>query len=309
MILKKVIVKTTTDGADLVSSILLDNGCNGTTIVDKNDVLLATRDDCLSAELTTYYPPHVLVVGIIEQEDPATYIERIKESLEKLKAVDKKYGALTTRIEEVNSEHWADIWQDYYKPYTIGKIKIFGTWQRITNSWLKIPVFLNPGAAFGTGQHPTTELIISAMQKINLKDKTILDIGCGSGILGLCALKLGAKFAYLLDIDDVAIESAHLNSQTNKLSDNVSIIKKDIVYKKNNEIKSDVIFCNINSQIVLDYAKNINNNINENGVAILSGIRSEYKSAIKEAYEKQGFEFVSERELENWFVCIMKKVK
>ena len=308
MLLKKVIVKTTSEGADLVSSILLDNGCNGTTIVDKNDVFAVTRNDQLSTELTTYYPPHVLVVGIIELDDSTSAINSIKTSLEKLKDMDKKYGALTTRIEEVNSEHWADIWQDYYKPYTIGKIKIYGTWQKQTGSLFKIPVVLNPGVAFGTGQHPTTELVIRCMQKINLKDKTVLDLGCGSGILGFCALKLGGKNATLIDVDEVATESSKLNATTNGLTDRVTVLKEDIIYNKNSNIKADVVLCNINSQIALDYSKNINDNIDNKGVAIISGIRAEFKPLIKEAYSKKGFEIIGEDSLENWFALIMRKI-
>ena len=308
MILKKVIVKTTSDGSDLVSSILIDNGCNGTTIVDKNDVFHATRNESLSAELTAFYPPHVLVVGIIEHDDPNASIESIKADLEILKQKNKNLGALTTRIEEVNSEHWADIWQDYYKPYTIGKIKVYGTWQRQSGSLFKIPVVLNPGVAFGTGQHPTTELVIMHMQRFNLKDKIVLDLGCGSGILGLCALKLGAQHAYLVDIDNVAIDSTTLNAKTNKLENKLTILNEDIVYNKNTNIKADFIFCNINSQIDLDYAKNINNNINNNGIVILSGIRSDYRSTIKDEYIKQGFEILNEHTLSDWFSLILRKI-
>lgn len=308
MIFKKVIVKTNSDGADIVSSILLDNGCNGTTIVDKSDVIIVAKDDKTATELTKYYPQNVLVVGVIEVEDANSAIEQITKELETIKKNSNKLGALTLRTEEVNSEHWTDIWQDYYKAYTIGKIKICGTWQRQSKSLFKIPVLLNPGAAFGTGQHPTTELVIMSMQRLNLKNKTIMDVGCGSGILGICAVKLGAKHAYMLDIDNVAVESAMLNAQTNNVKDKVTVLKKDIIYKKNNSLKADIIFCNINSKINYDYAANINNNINKDGVAILSGILPEYRALIKDAYTKQGFEVMSELTLDNWITYVMRKI-
>lgn len=309
MILKKVIVKTTTEGADLVSSILIENGCTGTTIVDKTDVIIATKDETKASELTRFYPKNVLVVGVIEHEDPTQALKDINQTLEYIKKNSDNLGELSIRTEDVNSEHWSDIWQDYYKAYIVGKIKICGTWQRQTKSLFKIPLYLNPGAAFGTGQHPTTELVIMSMQKfINLKDKTVIDVGCGSGILGLCALKLGAKHATLLDIDDVAVDSALLNAQTNNLKDKVSVIKKDIIYKKDTTIKGDVIFININSQINYDYAKNVNNNINPNGIIILSGILPEYREKIKNVYEEQGFKVISELTLDNWITYVMRKV-
>lgn len=308
MILKKVIVKTTTEGADIVSAILINNGCTGTTIVDKTDVIIATKDDKSASELTRFYPQNVLVVGVIEHEDPKTAIADIKAELAELKKANNSLGELTVRTEEVNSEHWSDIWQDYYKAYIVGKIKICGTWQKQGKHFFKIPVLLNPGAAFGTGQHPTTELVIMSMQKLNLKNKVVMDVGCGSGILAICALKLGAKHAIMLDIDDVAIESSILNAQTNNVKDKVTVLKKDIVYKKDTELKADILFVNINSKVNMDYAKNINNNINEKGVVILSGILPEYRAKIKNAYISQGFEVMDELTLDNWITYVMRKV-
>lgn len=306
MLLKKVIVKTTTKGTDIVSAILLENGCRGTTIVDKADVVISTSDEKQANELTRFYPDGALVVGVIENDNPQASITKIRELLKNLRS-NKEYGPLTARIEEVNSEHWSDIWQDYYKAYIVGKIKICGTWQKAGSSLFKIPIYLNPGAAFGTGQHPTTELVITAMQKLNLKNKTVLDVGCGSGILGICAIKLGAKHATLIDIDDVAIESSLLNAATNKIEDKVSVIKEDIIYKENTELKGDVIFVNISSMVNLDYANNVNNNINTNGILILSGILPEYRSKIKDAYTKQGFDILDEYTLDNWITFVLRK--
>jgi len=308
MILKKVIVKTNSEGADIVSAILIENGCSGTTIVDKSDVVVTAKDDRTVSELTRYYPQNVLVVGVINNEDPEQDLAQIEKELKELKANTKSLGELSVRTEEVNSEHWSDIWQDYYKAYTIGKIKICGTWQKQTKSLFKIPVLLNPGAAFGTGQHPTTELVIMSMQRLSLKGKTVMDVGCGSGILGICALKLGAKHAYLLDIDDVAIDSSILNAQTNNVKNQVTVLQRDIIYKEDKTLKADIIFCNINSKINLDYANNVNNNINENGVVILSGILPEYRHAIKDAYTRKGFEVMSELTLDNWITYVMRKI-
>lgn len=308
MILKKVIVKTTTEGSDLISAILIENGCTGTTIVDKSDVVIATKDAANASELTRFYPESVLVVGVIESDNPSESLKNIRAQISALKASGVKLGELTLRTEEVNSEHWSDIWQDYYKAYVVGKIKICGTWQKQSRSLFKIPVYLNPGAAFGTGQHPTTELVIMAMQKLNIKNMTVLDVGCGSGILGICALKLGAKCATLIDIDDVAIESSELNAQTNNLKDKITVIKRDIIYKEDKELKGDLLLVNINSETNLDYAKNINNNINPSGLVILSGIIPEYRDKIKNAYTKVGFEVLSELTLDNWITYVMRKV-
>lgn len=307
MLLKKIIVKTTTLGTDLVSAILLENGCKGTTIVDKSDVVFAVKDQKQANELTRFYPGDALVVGVIEEENPTEKINKIRELLKPLKA-NKELGALSVRVEVVNSEHWSDIWQDYYKAYIVGKIKICGTWQKHKASPFKIQILLNPGAAFGTGQHPSTELVIMSMQKLNLKNKTVLDVGSGSGILGITAVKLGAKHATLLDIDPVAVDSSNLNAATNKVQDRVTVLQKDIIYEQDKTLKADILLVNISSQINLDYAKNINNNINPNGYAILSGIMPEYALRIEEAYTKQGFTVQSKLKLDNWITFVLKKI-
>lgn len=306
MLLKKVIVKTTTKGTDIVSAILLENGCKGTTIVDKSDVIFTVKDEKQADELTRFYPGDALVVGVIENENPTESINKIRELLKPLKE-NKELGALSVRIEVVNSEHWSDIWQDYYKAYIVGKIKICGTWQKHKPSPFKIQILLNPGAAFGTGQHPSTELVIMSMQKLNLKGKTVLDVGSGSGILGITAVKLGAKHATLIDIDEVAVESSILNANTNNIGDKVTVLKEDIIYNENHTLKADILLVNISSQINLDYAKNINNNINPGGYAILSGIMPEYCTKIEEAYTKQGFEVQSKLKLDNWVTFVLKK--
>lgn len=307
MILKKVIIKTNTEGSDIVSSILLNNGCNGTTIVDKNDVTMTARTPKEATELTKYYPESVLVVGVIETIDADVAIKNITNELNNLYKTSPNFGDLTFRTEEVNSEHWTDIWQDYYKAYIVGKIKICGTWQKQSKSLFKIPILLNPGAAFGTGQHPTTELVIRAMQKLNLKNKTVMDVGAGSGILGICALKLGAKFAYLIDIDDVAIDASELNSKTNNVQDKVTVIKKDIIYTEDTTLKADILLVNISNEINLDFAKNVNNHVNENGIVILSGILPEYKNKIIEAYGNKGYDIISELTLDNWITYVLRK--
>ena len=145
------------------------------------------------------------------------------------------------------------------------------------------------------------------MQKLNLHGKTVMDVGCGSGILAICALKLGAKHAIMLDIDDVAIDSSILNAQTNNVKDKITVLKKDIIYEADKKLKADIIFVNISSSINLDYAENINYNINPNGIVILSGILPEYKEKTKITYESKGFEVLSELTLDNWITYVMRK--
>lgn len=311
MILTKVIVNTTTEASDLVANILMQNGSNGATIVDKSDVInFMHQYPALNYDnnIVACYPEQVLVVGVLAPENSEQGVKQIKQDLQKLlKNSPFNVGELSLRTENVNDEHWVDIWMDYYRPFTVGKLKIYASWQKRGYDIFKVPIVLKPGPAFGTGQHPTTELTLKAMQEINLKGKTVLDIGCGSGILGIAAIKLGASKAYLIDIDDVALDASGENSEINKVQDKVTILNKDLIYSPCTDIVGDVIVMNITSEVDKDYAKNIKNNLTNGGMAVISGILPEYEEATINEYKANGLEIVKRYEKDNWVSYLIKR--
>lgn len=309
MILTKVIVNTTSAGADLVSNILIKNGSNGTTIVDKKDVLDFMRENPklkYSNTITEFYPSQALVVGVI---DPATKTETLKKIKKDLTTLAKNspfvLGELSVRCEDVNDEHYKDIWNDYYKPFVVGKLKIYAKWQKVKNAFFKIPIILNPGPAFGTGQHPTTEACLALLQTLNLHGKTVLDIGTGTGILGIASIKLGAKSATLTDIDEVAIDSAKLNAETNNCLDKVNILKQDIVGDSN--FVADVALVNIDSKCAINFANGLKQNLTQHGDVIISGVLKTDLDEVSKTYERNGYKIIKQLQKEDWVAFIAQK--
>ena len=310
MILTKVIVNTTSDGSDLVANILISNGSNGATIVDKKDVVSFMADNPkleYSETIITFYPTQALVVGVVQKENQEETLKQIKKDLSALqKNSPFNVGELSIRTEDVNDEHYVDIWMDFYKPYVVGKLKIYASWQKIAKSFFKVPIIVKPGPAFGTGQHPTTECCLELLQKIPVAGKSILDIGTGTGILAICALKLGAKVACLTDIDDVAIESSNENCEINGCLNKVTILKEDVV--GNPSINADIVFLNISTEWALNYAENIKKNINKNGHLIVSGVYEYDKEKVFNHYKSCGYEIEKEMTKDGW-VTFLARVK
>ncbi len=304
MILTKVIVNTTTEASDLVANILIQNGSSGATIVDKSDVInFMHQYPALNYDpnIVSCYPEQVLVVGVLAPESADSGVKSIKMDLQQLlKNSPFNVGELSVRTESVNDEHWLDIWMDYYRPFSVGKLKIYASWQTRKHDLFKLPIVLNPGPAFGTGQHPTTELTLKAMQEINLKNKILLDIGCGSGILGIAGIKLGASKAYLIDIDDVALDASNENSELNGVLDRVEILKKDLIYSPSDDIVAGCIVMNITSEVAIDYAPNIKHNLIVGGYAIVSGILPEFAEDVANKYKENGCEIIKKYEKDNW---------
>lgn len=310
MILTKVVISTTTECSDLVSNILIENGSEGTTIVDKNDVKNIQNEkglwvDYIEADITKYYPPSVLVVGVINQKGHKDALKNIEKQLLKLsQQTSFNCGELTYRTEKVNDEHWVDIWVDFYKPITIGKFVIYANWQKTKKHLFKKPIILDPGAAFGTGQHPTTSMCIKLLQDIDLKNKFVLDIGCGSGILGIIAVKLGASSAYLTDIDPTACENAKTNAKLNNVSDKLTIKEENLVGDTSK--KGDVVVANITSDVLITFSKNIHKNISSGGLIIISGIIDERAAEVEKVYNKAHFSTVKKLSENGWNAYLMK---
>lgn len=312
MVLTKVIVNTTTEGSDLVSALLFKNGVTGTTIIDKKDVeeVINNKDkffyDYIDEHITdNYHPTAVIVVGVLDEKVLETATSSIKKDLRVLsEKATVNVGELTVRFEKVNDEQWQDMWKDFYKPVNVGKIVIYADWQKPKWNPFRVSVLLRPGIAFGTGSHPTTSMVIDLMQKIKLKGKSVADIGAGSGILGISAVKLGAAKAYLTDIDKKAYDDAVFNVKLNELEDKITVKVEDMIKEKG--VKYDILLMNINADTLIKFADKVKNHLNEYGYIILSGIIDEKSASVKEAYGKQGFKVIKETSEDGWTAVLLR---
>ena len=177
-----------------------------------------------------------------------------------------------TELSECRYEDWAENWKKYFKPVKIGeKLLITPLWEKVEREKTdRVEMLLEPGMAFGTGTHETTRLCLELIEKYMKKDCTMLDVGCGSGILAICSLLLGAKKGVGVDIDAMSVKTAIENAELNGVSENFEGIVGSLTEKV--EGKYDIIAANIVADVLLFLNKDIKQFLKEDGIYIMSGI-------------------------------------
>ena len=211
-------------------------------------------------------------------------------------------------VSGVNEEDWANSWKEYYKPIKIGeKIVIVPAWEKYTQQEGEIIVRMDPGMAFGTGTHETTRLVIKLLEKYIKNGMRVADVGCGSGILAICASKLGAAECKAYDIDPVAVKVANENIKDSGLT-NVSCEVSDLLRQVDKSQPYDVICANIVADIIIRMMPDVGALMNENSVILASGIIVERSQDVISAFDEHGFK-VAERIDENGWcaLAVMKK--
>ena len=158
--------------------------------------------------------------------------------------------------------------------------------------------------AFGTGEHETTAMCLELLQEYVKEGDVVIDVGCGSGILGIAAVKLGAKFAYLTDIDYVAVRSAEHNSERNGTSDKTKVALNDLL--ENADVRGRVMTANITADILCRLSESIPKNLEKGGVLILSGIIEPKLEQVIAAYENVGLSLIKQLRRGEWFALAMK---
>ena len=237
--------------------------------------------------------------------------ESLRIKLERnIEEVLKKNNYQTNRFEwsVIEQENWISSWKKYWGPELVGK-KIL-----VLPSWIKLPeeyknkkvIRIDPGAAFGTGSHPTTSLCLEALEKMSLSNKKILDIGSGSGILSIAAKSFGASKIFAIDNDYLAINSTESNFRLNFGNlDNLKIYLGpfDCLISKNSLKNFDFIFCNILAEVIKGIIPDISKCLNIDGEAIFSGILNSQKDEIINLLNASNFQINEVSSRKDW-VCI-----
>lgn len=210
-------------------------------------------------------------------------------------------AAVVTVVGTVSEADWADRWKKYYHPIHTGKrLVIVPVWEEYEKKDGEVVVLMDPGMAFGTGTHETTRLCAAMLEDLDPADKKVLDVGCGSAILAIAAVKLGAKSAFACDIDPESIRVARHNCEINE-TDGVTCEVSDLLADVP-EGKYDIILANIVADIIIRLAPDARRFLAADGVFIVSGIIVERADEVKAALREAGFEIVSER-TENGWLC------
>lgn len=297
MIYKKIDIITNTEGSELISSFLYDYAEGGVVINDSRDLEQAVRESIYdNSDRVIEINDDVIVTAYITIDSFADAITIITGYIG---ALDKGVlGKLTVTISDYQSEDYDSVWKSYHKPIELDKIIIIPEWYDITSD--KKIIRLHIGSSFGTGQHETTILALRFLESIDCIDKSVIDLGCGSGILGLAALTLGARHAYMCDIE--SIDEAKANAAMNGLSDKCTIESKDLALCN---IKGDIVMSNIYAPVLCQHKDVIMSSLNDNGILILSGLYRDGLNEVKRAFEN--LTILNEATSDDWSSIMMVK--
>ncbi|MEI3518423.1 MAG: 50S ribosomal protein L11 methyltransferase [Clostridia bacterium] len=221
---------------------------------------------------------------------------------------DVDFGRLYAEAVPVDDEDWKDKWKENFKPTKITeKLVVKPTWEEYQAADGEVVLQIDPGMAFGTGTHETTSLCLKLMEKYLGDDpagKTVLDVGCGSGILSIAAALLGCREVTGIEIDEDAVNVAGENVALNEVADAVKIMQGDLV--KGIDVKADIIVANLMADLVMMLAESAKEHLADGGVFISSGILVEKRDKVAEAVKAAGFEIVEIAEDGEWCAIVAR---
>ena len=293
----EIAVYTTSEMAEVVAYFLQEVCMDGVSILDKKDLYDNPSWDYKDEGVELVYDDEVVVKGYCEQEDTNRVLDFLRQNLANLTDA----GSLKIVVNVVDGNAWVAKWKETFHPIETAKLVICPEWQSVTTD--KTVFLMDTGVAFGTGQHETTSMCLDVAESLQLNGKTVLDVGCGSGILGLCALLLGAEHAELVDIDEQATAIAHHNAQINGLSEKCSIKTGSLTDKTSGTF--DVVFANLTADILLLLREQISNVVKRGTLLVLSGILDVKLDEVLDAY-CDGFEVVRTLAKGEWRALLLQ---
>jgi ribosomal protein L11 methyltransferase len=300
---------TTEEAYDAVSDMLTSIGAGGVVIEDPNDIRRQIESpgslDYADEEFMNSLGEDVTVKAYFHGDYNISELEQLIK--EKIVFISKflDTGKGYTGYSEVDDEDWATAWKKHYKPFHISEhIVIKPSWEEYTSAAGEIVIELDPGMAFGTGTHETTRLCAQLLEKYLKKGDSVIDVGCGTGILSIIAAKLGAKRIEACDIDKMAVRITGENCLINGVSDRVTV--SDSVLKDLKSGNTDLVVANIIADVIVDIAGRVPYYLKKDGYFITSGIIRERKDEVIEAYRANGFLLESLHESGEWVAIVFR---
>lgn len=303
-------VVTKSEALEPISGIFYALDCKGVAIEDPNDILGREQGpltwDFADINILEHKGNAAVVKGYFSKEDNIDeVIDYVEEKIKELKDVGIDVGEGKVVSTEMHEEDWANNWKKYYKPTKVGeRIVIKPIWEAYVESDEELVVELDPGMAFGTGNHETTRMCVEALEKYVKTDTTVFDIGTGSGILAIVASKLGAKHVVGVDLDPVAVDSAKENVEFNKLH-NIEILEGNLLDVVDG--KADIVVANIIAEIICILTDDVKKVLNKGGLFITSGIIHDRRQMVIDKLQASGFEVVEVNKDGEWN-CIVAKL-
>lgn len=309
-------LKTTTEAEDIVSRMLVDLGIEGVQIEDKIpltqsdkeqmfvDILPDMPEDDGCAYLTFY---------LDEEVDKHEMLLKVRQELEEMRSY-LNVGDCTIEESQTEDVDWVNNWKQYFHQFYIDDILVIPSWENVeAKDSDKMVIHIDPGTAFGTGMHETTQLCIRQLKKYVTEDTEILDVGCGSGILGMLALKFGAKHSVGTDLDPCAIDATYENMDNNGISRDQyevmigNIIDDKEVQDKVGYEKYDIVAANILADVLVPLTPVIIHQLKKGGIYITSGIIEDKEEVVVEAVKKAGLEVLEVNHQGEWVSVTARK--
>ena len=286
-------IKTTTEAVDLISCMLSEYGIEGIEIED-NVQLTQEEAKTMFVDFIPELPPDDGTARVNfyvdSDEDDNTILDKVKEGLEELRTfTDVGEGTITES--QTEDKDWINNWKQYWHTFSIGDLYIKPTWEEVTEEMKGHPVLsIDPGTAFGTGSHETTRMVIRQLQKYTTQNCQVLDVGCGSGILSVVALKYGAAHALGTDLDPNAIIASKENAQQNNINEaDLEVIEGNII--DDTEIQDrcgyecyDIVCANILADVLIPLSSEITKHMKHGAYFIASGIIDSRENDVADAF-------------------------
>ena len=306
----QIAIETTTEAVEAISYFLVEEQAGGVEIYDPKDAINQDKKevffDMIDESLLQQNMDIVVVKAYFSTEiNVEEKISAIKAHLEHIKQFLNIGSGKITRL-EIPEEKWANEWKKYYKPVKLGAhIVIKPTWENYERQEGELIIEMDPGMAFGTGTHETTAMCAELLERFIKQDTTVLDIGTGSGILGIIAAKMGAKEVLGVDIDAVAVKVANENIAFNHVQDVMRAKAGNLLDVV--EQKGDIVVSNIIADVIVILADQVDQVIKEDGLWIASGVINSRREDVCEAIVKNGWEIIEIQEQKEWLAIVSKR--
>ncbi len=303
-------VHTTSEASELVSDVLWEYTEGGVAVSDYADVVALQSGkngvywDYLDESMQA--PSETLVKGFLSLEKrgeiPAV-MQKIRER-QILSGGEIDFGTLEETVREIDGDDWIDVWKKHFRPIHLKDIVVVPEWIPYEKRPEEKVILLDSNMAFGTGEHETTAMCVELMQEYLHEGDVVLDVGCGSGILGIAAAKCGASRCFLTDIDPVAVASSMHNAQKNGVEQIVVAKESNLV--DDTSMRADLILANITAEILILLAPAVPSHLKKNGTVILSGILPDRMEKVKARFISAGLSPVKEEKRGEWCALVLK---
>lgn len=308
----EVTLRTTAEGADVAAQVFYDVGVTGVVVEDPNAIHNAQPDECswdyIDDSILANMEEEVLVKAYLSND--ASFEDKLALIREKIKWLQQHdfgldMGLLGIELTNVKEEDWANNWKKYYKPLKVSdRIVIKPSWEQYNSRDDEIVLEMDPGMAFGTGTHETTTLCIDALDRYLKSGAKVVDIGCGTGVLAVSSLLLGAEKATAVDLDSNAVQITKENAKRNRVDHRLEVIHGNQLDQVHGQF--DIAVANIIADVIIDLTKSIGSFLKPKGLFIASGIILDRLQDVIDGAEAAGLELIEKKTKGEWAVVVCR---